>query len=209
VGPLYLVVVAVSACTALISPYIPMLLIFWLKPWLDRSVLFVLSRGLFGQSTRFQDLWKAQRAVWWASLWRTLTLGRLSLRRSFTLPIEQLEGQHGRALRQRRAVLLSGQRGQAFYLQVIFAHVEAFLVLAVCLLPLILVPWSIWPDLTDWMEAGAPGVMWLSLLQYVAYVCVVGFVEPFFVGAGFGLYISRRVQLEAWDIEQEFRRAFG
>jgi hypothetical protein len=29
------------------------------------------------------------------------------------------------------------------------------------------------------------------------------------VAAGFGLYLNRRVELEAWDIEQEFRRAFA
>ena len=37
---------------------------------------------------------------------------------------------------------------------------------------------------------------------------VVGLVEPFFVAAGFAMYLNRRVELEAWDIEQEFRRAF-
>jgi len=31
-------------------------------------------------------------------------------------------------------------------------------------------------------------------------------VEPFFVGAGFALYLNRRTQLEAWDIELAFRR---
>jgi hypothetical protein len=35
------------------------------------------------------------------------------------------------------------------------------------------------------------------------------FVEPFYVAAGFGMYLSRRAELEAWDIEQEFRRAFA
>jgi hypothetical protein len=34
-------------------------------------------------------------------------------------------------------------------------------------------------------------------------------VEPFYVGAGFTMYLNRRVELEAWDIEQEFRRAFA
>ena len=34
------------------------------------------------------------------------------------------------------------------------------------------------------------------------------FLEPFYVGAGFAIYLNRRAELEAWDIEQEFRRAF-
>jgi hypothetical protein len=37
---------------------------------------------------------------------------------------------------------------------------------------------------------------------------VVLFLEPFYVAGGFALYLNRRAELEAWDIEQEFRRAF-
>jgi hypothetical protein len=33
-------------------------------------------------------------------------------------------------------------------------------------------------------------------------------LEPFYVAAGFAMYLNRRVELEAWDIEQEFRRGF-
>ena len=31
-------------------------------------------------------------------------------------------------------------------------------------------------------------------------------VEPFFVGGGFGLYLNRRTQIEAWDVEIAFRK---
>jgi hypothetical protein len=48
-----------------------------------------------------------------------------------------------------------------------------------------------------------------GLLTSIAYAAAVAFVEPFYVAAGFGLYLNRRVELEAWDIEQEFRRAFA
>jgi hypothetical protein len=43
----------------------------------------------------------------------------------------------------------------------------------------------------------------------VAYAVAVAFLEPFYVAAGFGMYVNRRVELEAWDIEQEFRSAFS
>ena len=42
-----------------------------------------------------------------------------------------------------------------------------------------------------------------------AYVVAILFLEPFYVAAGFGMYLNRRAELEAWDIEQEFRRAFA
>ncbi len=35
------------------------------------------------------------------------------------------------------------------------------------------------------------------------------FIEPFYVASGFAMYLNRRAQLEAWDVEQELRRAFG
>jgi hypothetical protein len=42
----------------------------------------------------------------------------------------------------------------------------------------------------------------------IAYALVVLFLEPFYVAAGFAMYLNRRAQLEAWDVEQELRRAF-
>jgi hypothetical protein len=49
----------------------------------------------------------------------------------------------------------------------------------------------------------------LQLFASVAYAFAVLFLEPFYVAAGFGMYLNRRAELEAWDIEQEFRRAFA
>ena len=43
----------------------------------------------------------------------------------------------------------------------------------------------------------------------IAYAIAVLFLEPFYVAAGFAMYLNRRAELEAWDIEQEFRRAFA
>jgi len=53
------------------------------------------------------------------------------------------------------------------------------------------------------------GAMHLRLIMSLAYVGAVLFLEPFYVAAGFGMYLNRRAELEAWDIEQEFRRAFA
>ncbi len=47
-----------------------------------------------------------------------------------------------------------------------------------------------------------------ALVAALAYAAAVSFLEPFYVAAGFGMYLNRRVELEAWDVEQEFRRAF-
>jgi len=57
------------------------------------------------------------------------------------------------------------------------------------------------------LSGEVPGV--LAFAAPVAYAIVVLFLEPFFVAAGFAMYLNRRADLEAWDIEQEFRRAFA
>ena len=80
-------VFAVSLATYEIATWLPLLLIWWFKPWLDRTVLFVLSRAAFGQATTVGDLIRNQRHVLWGQLLLSLTLRRLSPWRSFTQPV--------------------------------------------------------------------------------------------------------------------------
>ena len=65
-GPVFGAVLLLALATIEIAPWLPALIIFWLKPWLDRSLLFVLSRAVFGQETRLIDLWRNRQQVWWA-----------------------------------------------------------------------------------------------------------------------------------------------
>ena len=46
-------------------------------------------------------------------------------------------------------------------------------------------------------------------VSFAPYVLAVAFLEPFYVASGFGMYLNRRVELEAWDIEQDLRHAFA
>jgi hypothetical protein len=204
--PLYAVVAAFALASAEIAPWLPWAVVFCLKPWLDRSLLFVLSRAVFGEPTRFGDLWRAQRSVWWSRLAATLTLRRLSPWRSYTQPAVQLEGQRGAAGRARRKQLLHGRRGPALAMHLAFVHLEAFFIVSVYALIVLMLPEGSSVGLFDLFQAdGLAG----ALLYASAYLAVVAVIEPFYVAAGFAMYLNRRVELEAWDIEQEFRRAFA
>jgi hypothetical protein len=205
-GPVFAAVLLLALATAEIAPWLPSLLVFWLKPWLDRSLLFVLSRAVFGQSTRFADLWSAQRTVWWGALPSTLLWRRWSPWRSFTQPIYQLEGQRGSARKQRRAQLLRGQRGAAGGMHFAFANVEAVFTFGLLALALLFAPEDLRGDIFTWLLRDDEIAATLCLAS--AYGLAVAVLEPFYVAAGFAMYLNRRVQLEAWDIEQEFRRAF-
>lgn len=189
-----------------IAGWLPMLLIWLSKPWLDRTVLFALSRALFGQGTTVRDVWEHRREVWLSGLTTTLTLQRLSASRSFKQPILQLEGLTGAALGDRVRRVTGRHRGVARAMTVAFANAELALVLSILSLQIWLSP-HVSQIPGNWLSA-FPGLM-QSLKMALSYAATVAFLEPFYVGAGFGMYINRRVELEAWDIEQEFRRAFS
>ncbi len=207
IAPMYALVAALALSTVGIAYWLPALTLFWLKPWLDRSVLFVLSRAVFGESTRFADLWRNQRGVWWSQWVSTLTLRRLSPWRSFTQAAYQLEGQHGTALRRRRGQLLRGRRAYAAAMHLAFANVEMIFYVGVFALVAWMQPAGDAFDVFR-MLAGTQGPT-AALVAAAAYAVVVFMLEPFYVGAGFAMYLNRRVELEAWDIEQEFRRVFA
>ena len=210
VYPSYLAVAlplfALFIATYDIAPWLPSLLIWMSKPWLDRTILFALSRALFGSPTTPADVWEGQREIWWSHLWQTLTLRRLSASRSFTQPILQLEGLAGADRRRRVTQLAARNRSVARAMTQAFATAEFSLLISLLSLKLWLSPQH--QELSFFaLRAGAAFSQGLPLS--IAYAAAVAFVEPFYVAAGFGMYLNRRVELEAWDIEQEFRRAFA
>jgi hypothetical protein len=60
-----------------VNAWLPGLVIWWAKPWLDRTILFVLSRAAFGTATSPADVWRARREVWWRRFLFTWTIRRL------------------------------------------------------------------------------------------------------------------------------------
>ena len=189
------------------SVWLALAMIWWAKPWLDRTILFVLSRAAFGQRTSLLDLWRDQRQVWWRHFVHTWTLRRLSPWRSLTQPVYQLEGlpllkagSRVRQVRRRRA-------GSALLVTGAYFTVESCLVLSVIALVLMLTPQAEVQPLFD-IGDGTFSTFIVHTVTF-AYAAVVIFLEPFYVAAGFAIYLGRRAELEAWDIEQEFRRAFA
>jgi hypothetical protein len=203
----YVPVAALALAAFEIASWLPALLLFWSKPWLDRTILFVLSRAAFGQSTTVAQLLQARGQVWGRQLLVTWTWRRLSPWRSFTQPVYQLEGLPFGKIRRRVKQVSRRKRGAALSMMAAFLTAESCLVFTTLSLLIWFSPGNSAPsvevllfDPTDTsFEAAAA----------VAYAVVVGFLEPFYVAAGFAMYLNRRAELEAWDVEQELRRAFG
>jgi hypothetical protein len=197
-------VVALCLATLEIADWLPGLLIWWAKPWLDQTILFVLSRAAFGQPTALGDLWSAQRRVWWSQLPLSLTMRRLSPWRSFTQPVYQLEGLPFLKARRRALQIRRGKTSPAVLMTSAFGTAE--LVLTVAAVSLIF--WFIPGELNPASVFSQYTSTFITLVMTIVYALVVLFLEPFYVAAGFAMYLNRRAQLEAWDIEQELRRAF-
>jgi hypothetical protein len=189
-----------------LAQWLPAIVIWFSKPWLDRTILFVLSRAAFGQETRPYDLWRAQRDVWWRQLVFTWTVRRLSFWRSFTQPVYQLEGGTIRDAGTRVRQIRSGHSMSALMITYAFYMTETALTVALISLVFWLAPSGTLPDMADLFQRTMPRI--LAIAGPISYGIAVLFVEPFYVAAGFAMYLNRRAELEAWDIEQEFRRAF-
>ena len=181
-------------------------LIWWLKPLYDRVLLHVMSRAVFGEAVSWRDALRAIPGLLWRSgLFRALTWARFSPRRSFRLPIWQLEGVTG-AKRQQRLRALKGNG--AIRLIFVCSTFELILLIGVIGLLFMLMP----PELvSSRLESFSDSFttdkvpFWFEAVYNLIYLFVIPIVEPFYVAAGFMLYLNRRTELEGWDIELGFR----
>jgi hypothetical protein len=185
---------------------IAILLIWWLKPVSDRALLFAFSRSLFGTPTTIRDVWSSLPGLLKKTgVFSALTFRRLSLVRSFLLPVWQLEGQRGRPARQRCRVLSTRVYNLAFGLTFFCASMSFILALSLILLIQMLVPEGREGvlSLSGWAngQIAASTQFTLNLI----YMAAESIVEPFYIASGFSLYLNRRSELEGWDIELAFR----
>ncbi len=189
----------------LAPPWVILLLFWWAKPAYDRALLLVLGRGVFGERLSLRQSLRLLPGLWWQSglLWG-LTLGRFSLTRSYDLPLRVLEGVRGQAYRARWRLLHNNGDGTATWLTLLAVHLEALLVLALLVLLLWLLPENVALDFEDFFTEETE-----TTADYVYLIPTylgMTLMEPFYVAAGFSLYLNRRTHLEGWDLELAFRR---
>jgi hypothetical protein len=178
-------------------------LLWWLKPLLDRAPLYVLSHALFGALPDRHQFWRDLPGLLRRQALPALTVRRFDPARSFHLPVAQLEGLSGQARRQRLRDLSRPHRGPAEWLTLVGLHLEIALDLALIALVWMLIPDFLALEFLDLFDDSGPsGQLWLNLVGLIGLTLV----EPFYVAAGFALYLNRRTWLEAWDLEIGFRR---
>jgi hypothetical protein len=111
-------------------------------------------------------------------------------------------------LRERRRVIGGGIGGHAVQLTVICVNFIWALQLSLVMSLAIAMPNELLPETARaaWAMISEQPPAWALIALNLVDWLAVSFIEPFYVGAGFGLYLNRRTQLEAWDLEIAFRR---
>jgi hypothetical protein len=196
-----------AVCWVIGTIWLAGVVMWWLKPAFDRVPLYVLSRAVFGHVPSVRETVRAQWSFgrrWMPSylLWR-----RFGPVRSLYLPVDLLEGGTSDEARARRRALGSPVYGIASVVLLVFAHFELALMLGAVFVVMLFAPsdliqetaarmWNVFESQQDWVQFATNAVMWMA----------TSVLEPFYVGAGFGLYLNRRTEIEAWDIEMVLRR---
>lgn len=199
-----------AALTALLWKYpsTAIFLFWWLKPAFDRLPLYILSKALFGETPSIKQAVRQWPRLLKGQLLASLTWRRLSLSRSFVMPVSQLEGLDGPARQKRLGVLQQRNAGAARWLTTIGVHLEIGLWFGCMSLFYLFIPQNLELD-WDWQRlilATSSEGLWLEHLSNAFYAVILVFWEPIYVACGFSLYLNRRTVLEAWDLELVFRR---
>lgn len=188
--------------------YVP-LAVWWCKPLYDRILLHSLSHQMFNERLSMAAIVSAlPRLLWHSGLLGALTFRRFSLSRGFNLPIWQLERLRGKPRATRQDLLHLQTHSHAVWLTIACLHLEYVVLFSLYLLMIMLDPtdgawnylFSVFQETVD-----VDTHYWGNVLYTVLYVISIGSVEPLYIAASFSLYINRRTQLEAWDIELAFR----
>ncbi|MET0050529.1 MAG: hypothetical protein ABW095_05540, partial [Candidatus Thiodiazotropha sp.] len=174
------------------------LLLWWLKPLYEPPLLYWLSRRVFSEELSLKSVFRSWRRIVLPQLFAALTWRRFMGSRSFFMPVVVLEGLRGKRRAERIRVL--GRSTQAgFWLTLVGIHIETILQIGLLVLIFSLIPEDLlW---TDWQTYLFEPDLATEWLQHFVATLVMSLFAPFYVAGGFALYLTRRSQLEAWDLE--------
>lgn len=184
------------------------LAMWWCKPLFERAPLYVLSRGIFGEPVGTWAALRAQHNWGNGGFWGYLGWRRFSVLRSLCLPVNLLEGNAPAQRGARRRAVASGAAGAAMVLTVSCMAFEAVLVAGAIGAVFMFMPLDLMSESwrAAWDMIGEDTPAWVLFGFNLACWLASVLIGPFYVGAGFGLYLNRRTQMEAWDVEIALRR---
>ena len=178
------------------------LLLWWLKPMLERPLLEYCARTLFNQPVTLRMLWREFHRYALPGLLPWLLWRRIYLTRSFSVPVTQLEHQHGHLYRDRIRVLNMGPPNRASMLTLLMAHIEFIISYAFTMLVMMMMPGQYYLSDIDWLLTGTH----YAMLGLITWYITLTILQPLYVVSGFALYLNKRTWLEGWDLELGMRQ---
>ncbi len=187
-------------------PWLAGLVIWSLKPLYDRILLSIFSQRLFGDQQSTGDVLRSIPSLFKTGLLTNLTILRFNPSRSFHLPVWQLEGLRGKERQQRIRILSARIYSYPLWLTIVCMHLEALIYFTIMGMVYLFTPDQLNIDYYSFFLYEEKPSIWILLLTNILLFTGMIIIEPFYVAAGFMLYINRRTRLEGWDIEIAFRK---
>ena len=175
-------------------------------PVAERIILLIISRAVFGDNLGWKEALKLWPGQIKAGLISYNVFYRILPLRAMILPVWQLENLKGRHLSNRVKIINHKASNSAGWIGVFFSILELLTTVSIMKIILDFMPQGLidWENFwLDFFLVGPPLV--LTILFGCVYVTVVWIVRPILVAGGFSLYLHRRMVLEGWDIELQFR----
>lgn len=180
-----------------------MLLLWWFKPVIETFHMQFLGRALFDENLHAQNILRHKWSILFHEIIAKLTWRRFHPLRSFVMPVAELEQLKGRTRLQRIRVLSRTNSGSALWLTSLGAMIETIFTVDMLLVAFALMPKEV-TDRIDWNQMLTDEILTNSAAA--AAILSMFLIMPFYVAAGFSLYINRRTWLEGWDIELTFKQ---
>ncbi len=180
--------------------------IMWLsKPIYESMILYVLSRGVFGDYQSTSSVYSSMGKWIKTGLLTTVFFWRFSPSRSFNMAVHQLEGLSGNKRKQRLRILHNVKGSHSSWLTVIGVFFEYIFTLTLYVLVFYIAPDTSVEYINDLVDNPEDPLVWI-VMGSIIYAITLFVLEPFYVASGFVLYLNRRTQLEGWDIELDFKK---
>lgn len=192
------------------NTFFALLFFWWFKPLYERLPLQIVSSAIFLQTHSFKS---ALSGTFQNDTLSWLTIFRFCPGRSTLTPIGALEGLDSGTgkIRRRRQLIKSPIISTYLLLHVgMFACEAMMVVLGVVIYMTVFEPVYV-ESLNPFELLGKQwNWLWISQEAKVLMLCLTltstAFIAPFYICAGFALYINRRIGLEGWDLYLGFQR---
>ncbi|MBA7519993.1 hypothetical protein ES705_12081 [subsurface metagenome] len=198
--PIFLIVTIAARLLPSHLIFLSYIIVWWLKPFWDRLVLYPLSVYFFEQDAKFKSIFHLLTSYVFKGLIADLTIRRFSPWRSYRMPVRMLE--KGGSTGSRISFLAKRGQGTAFLLTIFILGLEIVL-LSGEIGFFIKISSLISPELLFTLNWYDP---WVEPVIYSLFALHIMFLEPLYTAMGFSLYLNVRITFEAWDLRLAFEK---